>query len=89
MLSAWSEHIQNLLKNAGEKATDNYGRMMKAIRDQNNTSVNVYKLGEGAKATGDVTYLCFQCPNVSKKRQAHRKDHIFCEWPHAFVMGGW
>ena len=81
MLTGHAEHIQNLLKNAGEKATDNYGRMMKAIRDVNNVSGNVCKSGESAKATGDVSYLCFQCPNVSKKRQAHRKDHIFCEQP--------
>jgi hypothetical protein len=81
VLTGYTEHIQNLLKNAGEKATDNYGRIMKVVRDSNNISGNVYKNGEGAKATGDVSYLCFQCPNVTNKRQAHRKDHIFCEQP--------
>jgi ubiquitin carboxyl-terminal hydrolase 22/27/51 len=73
------EHIQNLLKNAGDKAAENYARMMRAIREESNVSANVYKNGEGARATGDISYLCFQCPNVSKKKQAHRKDHIFCE----------
>lgn len=78
-LIASLEHIQSLLKNAGDKPTEYYARIMRIIREVSNVSGNVYKNGDSAKATSDVSYLCLQCSNVSKKRLAHRKDHIFCE----------
>jgi hypothetical protein len=71
--------MQKLLENAREKATENYTRMMRVVRDENNLAANIYKSGETAKATTELSYLCFNCPVVSKKRQAHRKDHMFCE----------
>ena len=83
--------MQKLLENAREKATENYSRMMKVIRDDNNLAASVYKSGESARATTELSYMCFNCPVVSKKRQAHRKDHMFCECAptHNYVSEAW
>ena len=74
------EHIKELLQQARDKATANYGRLVQAIREDSNVSGCTYKIGEKARATGETTYLCLQCSNVSKTRERHRKEHPFCEY---------
>ena len=74
-----AEHIKGLLQAARDKASDGYTRLINSIRSDDNVSCRVYKHGENVKSTDGTTYLCLQCPNVSKSREKHRKDHHFCE----------
>lgn len=74
----FAEHIKSLLQAARDKATDGYTRLISSIRNEENVSDRIYKQGEGVRSTDGMTYLCLQCPNVSKGRERHRKDHIFC-----------
>jgi hypothetical protein len=38
------------------------------------------------RLAADVTYLCIQCPGVSKTRERHRKDHPFCECTQHWII---
>jgi ubiquitin carboxyl-terminal hydrolase 22/27/51 len=75
-----TEHIKDLLSQAREKATGEYARLLRCIRDEDNLSGQIYKSGNTAVITNEATYLCIQCPAVSKTRERHRKDHPFCEY---------
>lgn len=75
------EHIQGLLVNARDKATEGYTRLVGALLKDGGRGMSdrVYKNGDKIRSSGQTTYLCLQCPNVSTSRERHKKEHAFCE----------
>ncbi|KAI5361619.1 Putative Zinc finger, RING/FYVE/PHD-type, ubiquitin specific protease [Septoria linicola] len=70
-------HTKLLLTSARQGAITGYQKAVTSLQKEENISWALYKGANGAAVTGQVTYLCLQCPNVSASREPHRKDHGF------------
>ncbi len=84
------EHVKELLTVKGDRAIEEYSRLMRCIRQEDNISAYVYKTADGGRVAIEPTYLCVQCPVVSKTRERHRKDHPFGQYiaPYLYPPSG-
>ncbi|GAB1739930.1 hypothetical protein NU219Hw_g4861t1 [Hortaea werneckii] len=78
-------HVKALLQAARDRATENYSRVIRCIQSPSsqNLSTRTHKTTNASETTGQATYLCLQCSNVSNTRERHRKDHPFSIESHA------
>ncbi|TKA32167.1 hypothetical protein B0A50_01415 [Salinomyces thailandicus] len=75
-------HIKALLQAARDRATEGYARIVRSIHapphSPSNLTTRTHKTASNTiETTGEATYLCLQCSNVSNTREKHRKDHPF------------
>ncbi|KAK5173072.1 uncharacterized protein LTR77_003194 [Saxophila tyrrhenica] len=71
------KHIKDFLTHARDKATEEYTRLIRSIRQEGNVSGSIYKSGSTPQVSPETTYMCIQCSAVTKARERHRKDHPF------------
>ena len=80
------EHITGLLNVARDKATAEYTRLVQSLRKEGGVSGRLRKSGETATTTAEATFLCLQCPSVTKVRERHRKEHAFGEYSEGICL---